>query len=87
MKNFKFQNRPAFLMGLFLILCICTVSAQEPYQFTTQIDLEATPVISQGRTGTCWSFSSTSFLDSEIIRLTGKKVDLSEMYTVRLHSF
>ncbi|MDX1462680.1 MAG: C1 family peptidase [Marinirhabdus sp.] len=59
------------------------VSAQEPYQFNTQIDLEATPVISQGRTGTCWSFSSTSFLESEIIRLTGKKVDLSEMYTVR----
>ncbi|RDK87275.1 C1 family peptidase [Marinirhabdus gelatinilytica] len=69
---------------VFLMLCIAvTVSAQEPYQFTTQIDLEATPVISQGRTGTCWSFSSTSFLESEIIRLTGKQVDLSEMYTVR----
>lgn len=47
--------------------------AQEAYQFTEVIDLEATPVISQGRTGTCWSFSSTSFLESEIIRLTGSK--------------
>ena len=37
----------------------------------------------QCNTGTCWSFSSTSFLESEIIRLTGKQVDLSEMYTVR----
>jgi bleomycin hydrolase len=57
--------------------------AQETYQFTSQIDLEATPVISQGRTGTCWSFSTSSFLESEIIRLTGKEIDLSEMYTVR----
>lgn len=66
-----------------LVFSATTLSAQEAYKFISQIDLEATPVISQGRTGTCWSFSSTSFLESEIIRLTGKKVDLSEMYTVR----
>ncbi|PQB04207.1 aminopeptidase C [Aureitalea marina] len=57
--------------------------AQQAYQFNTLIDLETTPVISQGRTGTCWSFSSTSFLESEIIRISGKQIDLSEMYTVR----
>ncbi len=38
--------------------------------------------ISQGNTGTCWSFSTTSFFESEIYRITGKKVKLSEMYTV-----
>ncbi len=38
--------------------------------------------ISQGNTGTCWSFSTTSFFESEVYRLTGKKVKLSEMYTV-----
>lgn len=53
------------------------------YVFTDLIDLEANPVISQGNTGTCWSFSTSSFLESEIERITGKKVDLSEMYTVR----
>lgn len=76
-----------------LLLCLITVfafakanHAQETpatYVFTDLIDLETTPVISQGNTGTCWSFSTSSFLESEIIRLTGKKVDLSEMYTVR----
>ncbi len=38
--------------------------------------------ISQGRTGTCWSFSSTSFIESEVYRQTGLKVKLSEMFTV-----
>lgn len=72
------------LFFYFGILCIATTSfGQAPYQFTTVVDLETTPVISQGNTGTCWSFSSTSFLESEVIRLTGKQVDLSEMYTVR----
>ncbi len=67
----------------FLFLFTLTLTAQEAYKFTTVTDLETTPVISQGITGTCWSFSSTSFLESEIIRLTGKKIDLSEMYQVR----
>ena len=62
---------------------IPTATQPETYVFTDLIDLEATPVISQGRTGTCWSFSTSSFLESEVIRLTGKQVDLSEMYTVR----
>lgn len=70
-----------FFFGI--LLSLSTLQAQEPYKFTEVIDLETTPVISQGRTGTCWSFSSTSFLESEIIRLTGKQIDLSEMYTVR----
>lgn len=38
--------------------------------------------ISQGNTGTCWCFSTSSFYESEIKRQTGKEVDLSEMYTV-----
>ena len=70
-----------------LILLFTFVSnnqAQEPYQFTTLIDLEATPVISQGVTGTCWSFSTSSFLESEIMRISGKQIDLSEMYNVRM---
>lgn len=37
---------------------------------------------SQGNTGTCWCFSTTSLYESEVYRLTGKQVELSEMYTV-----
>ena len=38
--------------------------------------------LSQGLTGTCWSFSTTSFFESEIYRVNKRKVKLSEMYTV-----
>ncbi len=39
------------------------------------------PTTSQGNTGTCWDFSTTSFYESEVYRLYGKKVKLSEMFT------
>jgi bleomycin hydrolase len=38
--------------------------------------------INQGMTGTCWSFSTTSYFESEVYRLINQKVKLSEMYTV-----
>jgi bleomycin hydrolase len=38
--------------------------------------------IRQFLTGTCWCFSTTSFFESEVYRITGKKIKLSEMYTV-----
>ena len=72
------------LLYFFVLLFIsANFFAQEMYKFTDVIDLDATPVISQGNTGTCWSFSTSSFIESEIIRLTGKRIDISEMYNVR----
>jgi bleomycin hydrolase len=38
--------------------------------------------VSQGNTGTCWCFSTTSYYESEIKRLSGREVKLSEMYIV-----
>ena len=40
------------------------------------------PPTSQGNTGTCWDFSTTSFYESEVYRLYDKKVRISEMFTV-----
>lgn len=65
-----------FLLGAFAF-------GQSEYQFTKVVDLTPSPVISQGKTGTCWSFSTISFLESEVKRLTKKDIDLSEMYIVR----
>jgi len=40
------------------------------------------PPIPQLATNTCWCFSQTSFYESEIYRIYGEKIKLSEMYTV-----
>ncbi len=40
------------------------------------------PPVAQYLTGTCWSFSTTSFYESEVHRLTGQKIKLSEIWTV-----
>ncbi len=47
-----------------------------------EIVLSHTTVKSQGSTGTCWSFATTSFLESELIRMGKGEFDLSEMYFV-----
>ena len=39
------------------------------------------PSISQGNAGTCWSFSTTSFYESEVLRMYGKKVEISDIYS------
>lgn len=66
-----------------VLLSLNFIVFSQTYEFQIVKDIEANPVISQDNTGTCWSFSTTSFLEAEIIRLTGKKIDLSEMYNVR----
>src|SRR5262249_11124151 len=45
---------------------------------------EATAVQNQNQTSTCWSFSSLSFFESELMRMgKGKEFNLSEMFVVR----
>ena len=56
---------------------------ESQYTFTMINDLEATPVQSQGRTGTCWSFSALSFIESELMRMGKGKHELSEMWIAR----
>lgn len=51
----------------------------DPKEYTT---IWKNDVLSQGNTGTCWCFSTTSFYEGEIKRISGKEVKLSETYTV-----
>ncbi|MFK5878596.1 MAG: C1 family peptidase [Flavobacteriaceae bacterium] len=62
---------------------ITDIEINNNYVFKTIVDIEASEVKSQGRSGTCWSFSTSSFIESEIYRISGKTIDVSEMYTVR----
>ncbi len=78
----------------FLILIFAStlaINAQEKtnkkdseYKFTVIKNIENTEVQNQNQTSTCWSFSSLSFFESEMIRLgKGKEFNLSEMFVVR----
>jgi bleomycin hydrolase len=52
------------------------------YDFTVVKNLESTEVQNQNQSGTCWTFSSLSFLESELLRMKKPKVNLSEMFIV-----
>jgi bleomycin hydrolase len=55
---------------------------EEGYVFTDVKRLPATSIKDQHRSGTCWSFSGLSFIESEMIRMGKSEVDLSEMFVV-----
>lgn len=69
-------------LTLVLGVCALLTLAQEKEKFTIVKEIPHLPVISQGSTGTCWSFATTSFLESEIIRKGFPEMDLSEMFFV-----
>lgn len=81
----------------FITLLICSISisfsanelrAQEDneksswYEFSVVKENPTTSVKNQYRTSTCWSFSSFSFIESELLRLGKGDHDLSDMFIV-----
>ncbi len=58
-------------------------SSKKKFRFTTVVNVENTSVKNQASSGTCWSYSTNSLLESEMIRMGKKPVDLSEIYTAR----
>jgi bleomycin hydrolase len=60
-----------------------TTKIEEGYKFTPVVELKATPVKNQASTGTCWCFATTSFIESELLRMGKGEYDLSEMFIVR----
>ncbi len=65
--------------------------------FTTIKAMPITSIKDQNRSGTCWAYSTLSFFESEILKASGKNLDLCEMFiankdymerailTVRMH--
>jgi bleomycin hydrolase len=53
------------------------------YIFKMENAVKRTPVKNQYRTGTCWCFSTISYLESEFQRMGKEELDLSEMFVVR----
>ena len=60
-----------------------SAKSKELFQFTDIINLENTSVKNQGSSGTCWSYSANSFLESEMLRNGKKPVELSQVFSAR----
>ena len=73
------------LIATLALVCAMSLSsfAQGGYKFTTVVTNKTTPIKDQASTGTCWSFATTSFMESELIRMGKGEYDLSEMFIVR----
>ncbi|MRT92471.1 aminopeptidase C [Ancylomarina sp. 16SWW S1-10-2] len=79
------------VIAISLILCIQgqafakkkKPTTTEGFKFTSVSDIPTTGVRNQESTGTCWTFATTSFIETELIRLGAGNIDLSEMFTVR----
>ena len=60
-----------------------SANAKEAFQFTEVINLAKMPVQNQGSSGTCWSYSGSSFIESEMLRMGKKPVQLSQIFVAR----
>ena len=66
-----------------VIFSFSFLNAQDSLHFNNLIRLDVNPVKSQGKTGTCWSYATASFLESELMRMGKGEYDLSEMFVAR----
>lgn len=76
------MNRIVLLFVSVMFTVLVVHAKNNPGSFSVEKELKHTPVISQGSTGTCWSFATASFLESEIMRKGFPETNLSEMYFV-----
>ena len=83
----KYLNQITLLIFIISVVLPTNISAQKKneraYKFKTVIEIPTTPVKDQQSTGTCWSYATTSFLETELIRMGKDEYDLSEMFFVR----
>lgn len=79
----KAKNLIVLFTVLFLSNYLVAQDENTGFQFNDLTNINVTSVKDQQKTGTCWSFSTTSFLEAELLRLNKHEYDLSEMYFVR----
>ena len=68
------------ILSILLVFSIQFLFAQE--EFTIVKEIAHTSVKNQQHAGTCWSFATVSFIESELLRINSKEYDLSELFFV-----
>ena len=73
-----------FVLAVLALGFAATASAQEGFKFTDKNEVEKlVPITNQYRSGTCWCFSTLSYLEEEIMAVGGEQMTLSQMWVVR----
>ena len=72
-----------FVLAVLALGFATAASAQEGYKFTDQKVVKTVPITNQYRSGTCWCFSTLSYLEEEIMAVGGEQMTLSQMWVVR----
>ncbi len=57
---------------------------KKKYEFTKVLTLDNTCVKNQASSGTCWSYSTNSFLESEMMRMGKTPVELAQLFSARM---
>jgi len=88
MKLYQFRSLKYFIIIIvsFFFLPKYSIAQSEnktPYKFELVNQVKTTPVKNQAKTGTCWSFATTSFIETELIRIGKDSLILSPMFNVR----
>jgi bleomycin hydrolase len=78
------MTRGMIVLLITSLLLPSAAAAQDGFRFEVVTKVRTTPVEDQARTGTCWSFASSSFMETELLRMGKEPVDLSEMFFVRM---
>ena len=80
------MKRKSVLIAALGLMSLSAVAQDAPkeegFVFTTVKENPITSIKDQNRSSTCWSFSSLSFLEAELLRLGKGTYDLSEMFVV-----
>ncbi len=92
-----FMKKYKWIIGLLILVCLSLLvryglkfynkslqkRIKSEFDFTDLINLGCTSVKNQGASNTCWSYTGNSFLESEMIRMGKKPIEISQIYTAR----
>ncbi len=82
----KFRQLALIFFAVTLLPYLATAQGKKKkdvYEFEMVKEIKTTPVKNQAKTGTCWSFATTSFVETELIRMGKGENILSPMFNVR----